>query len=88
MSQIGKNIHLKKTYTHITLDVISTSGLHNVVGVWQASPVVQTGDVVGVVDLDLVLLGQYKRQHVHWQVELGLGLVEVLLVQNVTGNPG
>ena len=64
------------------------SGLTDVIGVWQAGPVVEAGDVVGVVDLNLVLLGQFKGKHVHWQVELGLGLVEVLLVQGITGNLG
>ena len=64
------------------------SGQSDIIGVWQTSPVVETSDVVGVVDLNLVLLGQFKGQHVHWQVELGLGLVEVLLVQGITGNLG
>ena len=64
------------------------SGQDHISGVWQASPVVQTGDVVGMVDLNLVLLGQFKGDHVHWQVELGLGHVEVLLVQGITGNLG
>ena len=48
----------------------------------------QVSPVVEVVDLDLAFLGQFNIQHVHGQVELGLGLVEVLLVQSVTGNPG
>ena len=64
------------------------SGQHNISGVRQASPAVQAVDVVGMVDLNLVLLGQFESQHVHWKVELGLGLVEVLLVQGITGNLG
>ncbi|KAF3843599.1 hypothetical protein F7725_002448 [Dissostichus mawsoni] len=70
------------SYTHVALYVICAPGLAHISGVWKTSPVVQTGDVVGVVDLDLVLLGQRKGNHVHRQVELGLGLVEVLLSQN------
>jgi len=49
---------------------------------------VQASPVVEVVDLDLALLGQLEVQHVRRQVELGLGLVEVLLVEGVTGDPG
>lgn len=64
------------------------SGLDHISGVRQTRPVVEASDVVGVVDLDLVLLGQLKGHHVHRQVELGLGLVEVLLVQGVAGDPG
>jgi len=78
----------ESVHTHIAPYVVRAPGLDHVVGVGQTSPVVQTSDVVGVVDLNLVLLGQLKGQHVHWQVELGLGLVEVLLVQSITGDPG
>ena len=74
--------------TYITLEIIGLPGLDDIGGVGQAGPVVQTGDVVGMVDLDLVLLGQFKGHHVNWQVELGLGLVEVLLVQEITGDLG
>ena len=74
--------------TYITLDLICSSGVDNISGVGQAGPVVQAGDVVGMVDLDLVLLGQFKGHHVDWQIELGLGFVEVLFVQSITGNPG
>ncbi len=63
------------------------SGLDNITGVGQAGPVVQVGSVVGIIDLDLVLLGQLKRYHVHWKVEFSLGLVEVLLVKRITSNP-
>ena len=48
----------------------------------------QLGSVVGVICLELTFLGQFNCQHVHWKVELGLGLVEVLLVQDITGNLG
>ena len=58
--------------THITLEVVGLPGLDYIGGVRQAGPVVQAGDVVGMVDLDLVLLGQFKGHHVYWQVELGL----------------
>ena len=44
----------------------------------------QASSVVEVVNLDLAFLGQLNGQHVHWKVELGLGLVEVLLVQGIT----
>jgi len=71
---------------HIALQVVGLPGLDHVTGVRQTGPLVQAGDVVGVVDLDLALLGQFNTQHVHWQVELGLGLVEVLLVEDVTGD--
>ena len=47
----------------------------------------QVSSVVEVVDLDLAFLGQLNGQHVHWEVELGLGLVEVLLIQGITSNP-
>ena len=77
---------LKKTY--IALQVIDLPGLDHVIGVWQAGPVVQLGSVVGVICLELTFLGQFNCQHVHWKVELGLGLVEVLLVQDITGNLG
>ena len=46
----------------------------------------QVGSVVEIIDLDLTFLGQLKRQQVHWEVELGLGLVEVLLVESITSN--
>ena len=74
--------------TYITRDVIHVSGMNDITGVWQAGPVVQAGDVVGMVDLDLVLFGQFKGHHVYWQIELGLGLVEVLLVKSITLYPG
>lgn len=48
----------------------------------------QMSSVVEIVDLDLAFLGQFKIQHVDWQIELGLGLVEVFLVQGITGNLG
>ena len=58
--------------TYITLDLIHVSGVNDISGVGQAGPVVQAGDVVGMVDLDLVLLGQFKGHHVDWQIELSL----------------
>jgi hypothetical protein len=64
------------------------SGMDNISGVWQTGPVVQVSSVVEVVDLDLVLLAQLKGHHVQWKMELGLGLMEVLLVQSITGNLG
>lgn len=42
--------------------------------------------VVEVVHLLLALFGQFKSQHVHGQVVLGLGLVKVLLINVVTGD--
>ena len=48
----------------------------------------QAGGVVGLVDLALAFLGQRDTQHVHWQVELCLGLVELLLVHVVTEDLG
>ncbi len=74
--------------TYITLKIIGFAGLDDIVGVWHTGPLVQAGSVVVIIDLDLAFLGQFKLQHVHWQVELGLGLVEVLLVQGITGNLG
>ena len=64
------------------------SGRDNIIGIWQAGPVVQASDVVGMVDLNLILLCQFKLHHIYWKVELGLGLVEVLLVQGITSDPG
>lgn len=74
--------------TYITLKVVDLPGLHHIIRVWQASPLVQVGSVVEVIDLDLTFLGQLNSQHVDWQVELGLSLVEVLLIDVVTGDPG
>jgi len=74
--------------THVALQVIGLPGLDHIGGVRQAGPVVQVSPVVEVVDLLLALLGQLEVQHVHRQVELGLGLVEVLLVEGVTGDLG
>ena len=47
----------------------------------------QLGSVVEIVDLFLALLGQLNIKHVYREVELGLGLVEVLLVKSITSNP-
>lgn len=44
--------------------------------------------VVEVIHLLLAFLGQFNRQHVYRQVVFGLGLVEVLLVDVVTGDLG
>lgn len=44
--------------------------------------------VVEVIHLLLAFLGQLNCQHVHRQVVLGLGLVEVFLIDVVTGNLG
>lgn len=44
--------------------------------------------VVKVIHLLLAFLGKFNCQHVDWQVVLGLGLVEVLLVDVVTGDLG
>lgn len=74
--------------THITLQVVCLSGLDHIAGVRQTSPVVETSSVVKIVYLDLAFLGQFKIQHVHWEMELGLGLVEILLVQHITGDLG
>lgn len=74
--------------TYITLKVVDLSGLHHIIRVWQTSPLVQVGSVVEVIDLDLTFLGQLNSQHVDWQVELGLSLLEVLLIDVVTGDPG
>ena len=82
------HVKWEKNPTYITLDVIRVSGVDNISGVWQAGPVVQASDVVGMVDLDLVLFGQFKGHHVYWQMELSLGLVEVLLVKSITLYPG
>ena len=70
------------------MQVVDLPGLNNIAGVWQAGPVVQLGSVVGVICLVLTFLGQFKLQHVHWQVELGLDLVVILLVGVVTLDPG
>ncbi len=47
----------------------------------------KVGSVVGVINLNLALLGQLKGQQVRWEVILGLGLVEVFLVKRITSNP-
>ena len=47
----------------------------------------QLGSVVEIVDLFLALLGQLNIKHVYREVELGLGLFEVLLVKSITSNP-
>ena len=70
------------------MQIVDSPGMDNVSGVWQTGPVVQVSSVVEVVDLNLVLLAQLKGHHVQWEMELGLGLVEVLLVQSITGNLG
>jgi len=70
------------------LEVIGFAGLDDVGLVRHTGPVVQAGPVEVVVDLDLALLGQFELQHVHRQLELGLGVVEVLLVEDVAGDPG
>ncbi len=75
------------TETHITLKIVDLPGLDDIIGVGQAGPVVKVGSVVGIINLDLTFLGQLNRQQVHWEVELGLGLVEVLLVKSITSNP-
>ena len=74
--------------TNITLKIIGFAGLDDIILVRHTSPLVQMSSVVEIIDLDLAFFGQFKIQHVHWQVELGLGLVEVLLVQGITGNLG
>ena len=74
--------------THVTLEVVCLPGLDYIGGVRQAGPVVQACPVVEVIDLDLAFLGQLNCQHVHWQVELGLRLVEILFVQGLTGDLG
>lgn len=44
------------------------------------------GPVLEVVHLLLAFLGKLNCQHIYWQVELGLGLVKVLLVNVVAGD--
>lgn len=44
------------------------------------------GSVVEVIHLPLAFLGKLNCQHVYGQVELGLSLVEVLLIDVVTGD--
>lgn len=46
----------------------------------------QGSSVVEIINLDLALLGQLKTEHIYREMELGLGLVEVLLVESVTSN--
>ncbi len=75
-----------KAYTYITAEVIDLSGLDDVIGVGQAGPVVKVGSVVGIIDLDLALLGQLKREQVRWEVELSLGFVKIFLVEKITSN--
>ena len=74
--------------TYVTMQSVDLPGLDDITGVWQTGPVVQASPVVEIIDLHLAFLGQFNGQHVHWEVELGLGLVEVLLVQSITGNLG
>ena len=73
---------------YITVEIIGFPGLDHIGRVRQAGPLVQMGSVVEVIDLDLAFLGMLKTQHVHRQVEPGLGLVEVLLVDVVTRDLG
>lgn len=47
----------------------------------------EVSSVVEVIHLLLAFLGKLNCQHVYWQVELGLGLVEVFLIDVVTGDP-
>ena len=74
--------------SYIALEIVCLPGLDYIGGVRKAGPVVQACPVVEVIDLDLAFLGQLNCQHVHWEVELGLGLVEILLVKGITSNPG
>lgn len=48
----------------------------------------QASSVVEVIHLLLAFLGKFNCQHVYWKVVLGLGLVEVLLIDVVTGDLG
>lgn len=73
-------------HTYVTLQVVDLPRLDNIVRVWQAGPLVQVGPVVEVVHLLLAFLGKFNCQHVNRQVELGLGLVEVLLIDVVAGD--
>ena len=72
--------------TYITVQVIDFPSLDDITRVGQAGPVVQHGSVVEIVDLFLALLGQLNIKHVYREVELGLGLFKVLLVEIVTSN--
>ena len=74
--------------TYVTMQIVDLPGLDNISVVWHTGPVVQFSSVGEFLDLGLAFLGQVKGHHVKWKMELGLGEVEVLLVENITGNPG
>ena len=74
--------------SYITLQVVGLSSLNHIIGVWQASPLVEVSPVVEVIDLNLAFLGQLNSEHIYWEVELCLGLIEVFLVDIVTGDLG
>ena len=67
---------------------VDLPGADNISVVWHAGPVVQFSSVGEFLDLELAFLGQVDGHHVKWNAELGLGEVEVLLVVNITGDPG
>jgi hypothetical protein len=61
---------------------VDLPGADNISVVWHAGPVVQFSSVGEFLDLELAFLGQVDGH------QLGLGEVEVLLVVNITGDPG
>ena len=67
--------------THITMEVVHLPCMNHISVVRHAGPVVQTGPVGDFLHVALGCLGQVKGNHVYGQFVLGLGLVEVLLVQ-------
>lgn len=81
-------MHHDSLCTYVTMQRVDLPGADNISVVWHAGPVVQFSSVGEFLDLELAFLGQVEGHHVKWNAELGLGEVEVLLVVNITGDPG
>lgn len=66
--------------TYITENLIGLSGPDGVLLLWMARPLVQVGAVEDITQHVLATLSYLVGDDVRWEVDFGLGLVVVLLV--------
>lgn len=75
----------RKKITYITENLIGLSGTNSVLLFWVASPLVQVGAVEDIAQHVLAPLGYLVSDNIRREVDLGLGLMVVLLVDPLSG---
>lgn len=76
---------MQKKITYITENLIGLSGTNGILLIRVASPLVQVGAVEDIAQHVLAPLGYLVSNNIRREVDLGLGLMVVLLVDPLSG---